>query len=136
MRILSICSLTVLLVGVSSAGAQEPNFGRALAMTDSELFIGQPVNWYGPGVVYTYRLDASGEWQEQARLTASDSARKDDFGRSIAVDGNTLVIGAPRKGGSGVAYVFERAARDADWRQTAIVPPPSLGEDADRKSVV
>jgi hypothetical protein len=40
------------------AMAQEPNFGRAIALAATELFVGQPVNWYGPGVVYTYRLDA------------------------------------------------------------------------------
>ncbi|MGH7444165.1 MAG: FG-GAP repeat protein, partial [Longimicrobiales bacterium] len=97
-------------LAAAPAAAQEPNFGRALALTDVELFIGQPVNWYGPGAVYAYRLDDSGEWREQAMLMASDSARKDDFGRSLAVDGNTLVVGAPRKrDGSGVAYAFERA---------------------------
>jgi hypothetical protein len=49
---------------------------------------------------------------------ASDSARMDDFGRSLAIDRNTLIVGAPRKReGSGVAYVFERTSAGADWRQ-------------------
>jgi choice-of-anchor B domain-containing protein len=114
------------------AAAQEPNFGRALALTESDLFIGQPVNWYGPGVVYAYRLDASGEWRERSRLMASDSARMDDFGGSLAIDGNTLIIGAPRKrDGSGVAYAFERSAADADWRQVGIIEPPQEGDDAE-----
>ena len=45
--------LVVALAATSPLGAQEPNFGRTLAMTESELLIGQPVNWYGPGVVYS-----------------------------------------------------------------------------------
>lgn len=136
MHRLSIWWLVAVFLTVGShAAAQEPNFGRALAMTDTELFIGQPVNWYGPGVVYTYRLDDSDEWRERSRLTASDSARKDDFGRSLAVDGNTLVIGAPRKrDGSGVAYVFERTADDADWRQAEIIEPPGAGDHAEYAS--
>ena len=56
----------------SRASAQEPNFGRAIVLTETDLLIGQPVNWYGPGVVYTYRLDGSGQWRERSRLTASD----------------------------------------------------------------
>jgi len=122
--------LTIVFAGTSSiATAQEPNFGRAIALTDAELFIGQPVNWYGPGVVYTYGLDASGEWQEQSRLTASDSERKDDFGRAVAVSGNTLIVGAPRKrDGSGVAYAFGRDSASDDWRQIGIIEPPVEGD--------
>ncbi|MEN8145296.1 MAG: choice-of-anchor B family protein, partial [Gemmatimonadota bacterium] len=129
-KLCSAIFFCIVFVGAAPhAAGQEPNFGRAIALTDTELFVGQPVNWYGPGVVYTYRLDASGEWQERSRLEASDSARKDDFGRSIAVDGNTLIVGAPRKrDGSGVAYVFERGSSDDEWRQTSIIEPPSEGD--------
>ncbi len=125
--------LAIVLVGTGSdAAGQEPNFGRAIVLTDAELFIGQPVNWYGPGVVYTYRLDAVGEWQERARLTASDSARKDDFGRSLATDGNVLIVGAPRKrSGSGVAYAFERSSSDAEWLQASIIEPPGEGDHSE-----
>jgi len=120
----AVFGLAALATAVPAA-AQEPNFGRAVAITDSDLIIGQPVNWYGPGVVYTYRLDASGAWDEHAMLTAPDSSRMDDFGRALAVDGNTLVVGAPRKrDGSGVAYAFERASADAPWRETAVIEPP------------
>lgn len=122
--------LAVVLAGVASdAIAQEPNFGRAIALTETELFIGQPVNWYGPGVVYTYRLDASGNWTEQSRLSAADAARKDDFGRAISVHGNTMVVGAPRKrDGSGVAYVFERESSEGGWHQVDVIEPPSGGD--------
>jgi choice-of-anchor B domain-containing protein len=131
LRALVTAVLALLAVGASTseASAQEPNFGRAIALTDSELFIGQPVNWYGPGVVYAYGTGASGEWVERARLTAPDEARMDDFGRAIAVDGNTMVVGAPRKrGGSGVAYAFERASTGADWREAGVIGPPAEGD--------
>ena len=56
----AVLALVTAGASVSDASAQEPNFGRAIALTESELFIGQPVNWYGPGVVYAYGLGASG----------------------------------------------------------------------------
>ena len=123
-----LCAAAV-AVTASSAVAQEPNFGRALALTGSDLFIGQPVNWYGPGAVYTYRLNDTGEWREQSLLMASDSSRMDDFGRSLAVRGNTLIVGAPRKRGeSGIAYAFERAGAGGAWRQVAMIEPPAEGD--------
>jgi len=131
---------TVMFAAVAAASgshafAQEPNFGRALAMTATDLFIGQPVNWYGPGVVYTYERDAAGEWREQSRLVAPDSARMDDFGSTLAVDGRTLIVGASRKrGGSGVAYAFQRAAAGEDWGYAAVIEPPVAGNHAEYAS--
>lgn len=105
--------------------SQEPNFGRAMAMAGSELFVGQPVNWYGPGVVYAYRQGADGQWARQGALTAPDSSRMDDFGRALAVQGNSLVVGAPRKrDGAGVAYAFVRGSADAEWQSAGVIEPP------------
>src|SRR5690606_14986420 len=127
-NVLSVAALAV----ATAAGAQEPNFGRALVLTGDELFVGQPVNWYGPGAVYAYAPDGSGGWREVARMIASDSARMDDFGRALAHDGNTLIVGAPRKrAGKGVAYVFERASAGASWREAAILEPPAAGDHAE-----
>lgn len=126
MRSTVLTALVLLLT--APLPAQEPNFGRAIEATDNELFIGQPVNWYGPGTVYAYRADPTGQWQERQRLIASDSARMDDFGRAIAVSGNTLVVGAPRKrDAAGVAYVFTRASATAPWQQAAILEAPAGG---------
>jgi choice-of-anchor B domain-containing protein len=126
----ALAAVTLLVYAMAvPVAAQEPNFGRAIVATDTELFIGQPVNWYGPGVVYTYRADAAGRWVERSRLTATDTARMDDFGRSIAVDGNTLIVGAPRKrDGAGVAYTFTRNSANAPWSPAATVAAPAAGE--------
>lgn len=106
---------------------QEPNFGRAVDMTADELVIGQPVNWYGPGTVYTYARSTSASWQQEQRLTAPDSSRMDDFGRAVAIDGNTLVVGAPRKHeGSGSVYVFTRGERTDTWTIEATITAPGV----------
>ena len=44
---------------------------------------------------------------QQAELTASDGVPRNDFGASVAMSGNTAVIGAPwKRGFAGAAYVF------------------------------
>ena len=96
--LLAISAITV--VFVAPLTAQEPNFGRAIVMTPTDLVIGQPVNWYGPGTVYAYSASQEG-WEEPQLLTAPDSSRMDDFGHAIAVDGNTMAIGTPPKARSG-----------------------------------
>ncbi|MGB8013396.1 MAG: choice-of-anchor D domain-containing protein [Terriglobales bacterium] len=65
----------------------------------------------------------SGEtWSQQAELTASDGAADDNFGSSVAVSGNTVVVGAPSHTvGSntlqGAAYVFVQSGET--WSQQA-----------------
>ena len=93
------------------------------------MTIAQPVNWYGPGMVYTYGLDGSGSWALQSTLAAPDSSRMDDFGRSLALEGNTLVVGAPRKlDGSGVVYAFTRAGAGSEWQHQGSLTP-AAGDD-------
>ncbi|NNK62240.1 MAG: choice-of-anchor B family protein [Gemmatimonadetes bacterium] len=116
--------LAALVASSAPATAQEPNFGRATAMTGSTLVIGQPVNWYGPGVVYTYAPDGSGSWMAQSTLAAPDSSRMDDFGRALALEGDRLVVGAPRKrDGTGVVYVFNRSDASAAWILEDVLEP-------------
>ena len=63
------------------------------------------------GESYVFRFDGS-TWSEEARLTASDGGSKDDFGASVDVSGDKVVIGAPRADDgvkrSGAAYVYSR----------------------------
>jgi hypothetical protein len=55
---------------------------------------------------------------QQARLTASDGAKHDNFGWSVALSGTTAVVGADTKNsGTGAAYVFTRSG--STWSQQA-----------------
>jgi trimeric autotransporter adhesin len=62
-------------------------------------------------------------WIQQAELTASDGGEYDDFGYSVAVNGNTAVVGAtchpyqPPNCGPGAAYVFVQNA--GAWSEQA-----------------
>ncbi|HRX17821.1 MAG TPA: choice-of-anchor B family protein [Gemmatimonadales bacterium] len=134
------CCSALILAGAAvclPAAAQSPNFGRAIAATPNELLIGQPVNWYGPGTVYTYRRGADGTWMERSRLTAPDTARMDTFGQSIAMDGNVLAIGAPGKEeGRGRVYTFTRRDATAPWQPATPVTATPGGEFGQAVAVV
>jgi hypothetical protein len=97
-------------------GAANDYFGRSVAVDGDTAVIGA----YGDdgtgsesGAVYVFvRSEDSGgiiTWTQQDKLTVTNGAN-DQFGRSVAVDGNTAVIGAPGYGSnSGAVYVFVRS---------------------------
>lgn len=64
-----------------------------------------------------------------AKLTALDAAAGDSLGDSVAISGNTVIVGAPFDddlgGASGAAYIFERNAGGPDaWGQVAKLTAP------------
>ncbi|HEY6555637.1 MAG TPA: FG-GAP repeat protein [Polyangiaceae bacterium] len=80
------------------------------------------------GAVYVYELDASGEqWNHIATLRAPRPKSGDWFGATVALDGDTLAVGAPGTDtvigednvleDTGAVYVYERG----NWRD----PGPS-----------
>lgn len=72
------------------------------------------------GSVYVFTR-SGGTWTQQAKLNATDGAGNDFFGISVAIDGDTIVIGAHHdddKGiSSGSVYVFTRSG--TTWTQQA-----------------
>ncbi len=60
----------------------------------------------GSGSVYVYRHNGT-DWVEEAKLLASDGVAYDEFGRSVSISGNVIVVGAATDGeNSGSVYVF------------------------------
>lgn len=141
-------SLLLLLVGMKSAAAQSyrtgsdnprwslTGFGAAVAVGEREVLIAEPLNVRKSGVIYVYRRDRAGTWAEAQRLTASDASLGDRFGRAMAVDGATLIVGATSRDTSlGGAYAFQRdvMGRWAETQRLAAsdgVRPDALGRMA------
>ena len=104
-------------------------FGRAVAIDGNTIVVGAP--WANAGaqfdIGFAYVFYRSGDqWNQIKKLSASDPQPYDRFGTSLALDGDTLVVGAPQPGsstvspGPGAAYVFERnAGGDDQWGQRA-----------------
>ena len=105
------------------------NFGAASAIRGDTAIIGAPSR----GAAYVFTRTGT-NWTQQTRLTAADTPLANNFGRSIAYDGNTVLIGAnlAPQGGSlnhGAAYVFTGSG--ANWTQQAkLVAPDGRPDDS------
>jgi hypothetical protein len=100
-------------------------FGWSVAISGQTAFVGAyGDSAAGPrcGAVYVFQCDTSGRWIRVAKLTAADPTAFARFGWSLAVDGDTAVIGACAdsgvQSGLGAVYVFRRDAKDL-WLQVA-----------------
>ena len=103
-------------------------FGAALAIDGDVAVVGAHLHDLpadNAGAVYVFARSGL-EWTQEAKLTASDGAAGDLFGRAVALDGNTLVVGASRDDDgahdAGAAYVFERVG--TSWFQRAKLNAP------------
>jgi len=90
------------------------NFGKAGDVSGSTVAVGSPdprllVNSpYDPGKVHLYNRTSSGSWASAAQLLPSDTAAGDGFGRSVALEGDLLVVGSGYPGHLSDAYVYVR----------------------------
>ena len=99
----------------ASDAAQYDYFGSSVSIDGDTAVIGARYddgngNGNDSGSAYVY-VRSNGVWSEQQKLTASDGAQEDYFGRSVSIDGDTAVIsGVTGQGlGSGTAYVYVRS---------------------------
>lgn len=107
----------------ASDGFANDNFGGAVAISGDTVIIGAVYNDAtnsDGGAAYVFTRTGTA-WTQQARLVASDAAPADQLGISVAIDGDTAVIGTvdvdDRGERSGAAYVFARTG--AAWTQQA-----------------
>ena len=103
-------------------------FGRFVAIDGNTIVVGASYDSHSNdvelGSVYVFRTsDGGATYVEVAKLTASDGAAEHYFGTSVAIDGNTVVIGASGDDGAsfseGSAYVFRTSDGGATYVEVA-----------------
>jgi Invasin, domain 3/FG-GAP repeat len=100
-------------------------FGTSIAIEGNTMVVGAPYDEHeatgAEGAAFVYAQTSPGTWSYVQTLAGDpDLERPEMFGSSVAIDGNTMVIGAPHGGynDTGAAYVFTRASEGADWTQS------------------
>ena len=104
----------------------DDEFGNSVAVVGDTAVVGMPGDddtYENSGAVLVFTRNSDGNWSQAAKLKASDAADGDEFGSSVAFDGETIVVGAPFDDDSGEdsgsAYVFAKS--NGDWGSA----PPS-----------
>lgn len=107
------------------------HFGFAVAIDDDNLAIGSRRDdtvANNAGMVYLHQRDVGGPeaWGLSTPVPAADGMQNDSYGRSVALDGNTFVIGAsladPNGPLSGSIYIHDFRADTADVTVTVRSP--------------
>ena len=119
---------------VPEGAVHESNFGGSVAIHKDTIVIGANGDDDNRGVsesAYTFVRD--GElWAYQAELRAPDGAAADEFGESVAIHGDTIVVGAHGDDDngnlSGSAHVFVRSA-DKWKHHTKLLAPNATIDD-------
>ncbi len=103
----------------ASDAAASDSFGRSVAIAGSTIVVGADQDDSERGSVYVFRTSNT-TYVEVAKLTATDAAAGDEFGRTVAIDGATVVVGAHAKNsGRGAAYVFRTSDGGTTYGQVA-----------------
>lgn len=136
----------------ASDGSSGDQFGCSAALQGDVLVIGANLDDdFGGESGSAYVFEKSGkEWIEKAKLLANDGRESDQFGTSVAIFGDSALVGSPRNHAgnaqSGAVYAFENTqgaweARDklidvrgaggdgfgqniALWGDTAVIAAP------------
>lgn len=118
---------------MSSFGRENyENFGNAVSIDGNYAVVGcyndgsdtDGLKRTLSGAVYVYRYD-SGVWKQIQKLTANDTRGADEFGYSVAIKGDYIVVGAPKNDfdtsnsnyvdRAGAAYIFKLVS--GEWIQ-------------------
>ncbi len=118
-------------------------FGNQLSLSGNTLAIGAPSSEETEtGAVYIFDRDNNGDWGQPVKLTASNAGPNDKYGTSVALSGDTLVVGAFLEdsiatgvggdkftdddvghGNIGAAYVYKRSPGTSEWYEQAYLKP-------------
>src|SRR5262249_10896728 len=106
----------------ASDAATNDQFGHSVGISGETVVVSADAggaSGVGQGSAYVF-VRSGGIWSEQQKLLASDAAINDQFGSSVAISGETIVVGARNHAGAGgmqqgSAYVFARS--DGVWSE-------------------
>jgi PKD repeat protein len=103
----------------ASDGQPQDQFGARVAISGDTIAIGANKDDVDgktdQGSVYVFTRNGA-TWEEQGHFSSSDGLAGDQFGAAVAIDGNTMVVGARyAENNYGKAYVFTRTGPSGTW---------------------
>ncbi len=95
-------------------------FGQSVSVSGNMAVVGayfDDEKTTNAGAVYVFEKE-NGSWVEKAKLMASDGGINNNFGSSVEIDGNMIIVGAPNKAPYGAGYIFVKVGDD--WVEHAL----------------
>ncbi|MDX2361074.1 MAG: T9SS type A sorting domain-containing protein [Crocinitomicaceae bacterium] len=101
----------------ASNGYNDERFGTSVSISGNNIVVGATLSDNGvldAGGAYVFEMPVTGwvNMTETAQLSASDALLNDNFGYSVSISGDRIVVGAPldddNGANSGAAYVFDK----------------------------
>ncbi len=124
------CAPRETAIMVADDGDVADNYGWSVAIEGTTAVVGSlndDAVGSDSGSVYILSYDGN-RWDQTQKLVATGIGSFDGFGDSVAISGDTIVIGSPGDddagSGAGAAYVFTNIA--GVWTQTTKLVPPTL----------
>jgi hypothetical protein len=106
---------------IASDGAVNDRFGISVSISGETAVVGALGDDSNKGSAYIFERNGGGmnNWREVKKLTASDGAANDQFGISVSISVDTVIVGASGDDNSkGSAYIFKRNTGGIDnWGQ-------------------
>lgn len=101
---------------LASDGAAFDKFGQSVAISEDTIVVGAyqaDAPLANGGSAYVFVRNGT-TWTQQQKLTASDGTANDEFGNSVAIIGETVIVGAhltdlPSNSEAGAVYRFTRS---------------------------
>ncbi len=109
-------------------GATSNVLGTSVALDGDTAILGaRGVNDDAQGAAYVV-VRSGTTWTLQQKLVAGDGTPNDEFGTSVAIAGDTAIVGAPaHASGAGALYVFNRSGATWTQAQELSADPPVSG---------
>jgi FG-GAP repeat len=111
----------------ASDAAAGDEFGFSVSVDGGVVVVGARMD-DGVGSAYVFRFDGV-VWVEEQKLSASDAAAGDEFGHSVSVSGDTIVVGASQPAGAGAGAVYVYRDNAGVWSQEQKVTAADAAAD-------
>jgi len=105
-------------------------FGYAVAIDGETAVVGAPGEGGHANKAYVFERQGDGSWEEQQILAPASPQSAGGFGWSVAIDGETIAVGAPYEDSAfGAAYLYQQAS-DGAWGPAGRVVASDRSNDA------
>jgi hypothetical protein len=122
----------------ASDAAAFDQFGISVSISDNTVTVGAFQNsddgdFSGSAYIFERDEGGVGNWGEVTKITASDAAGGDNFGKTVAISGDAVIVGSHLNDGNGTsagsAYLFERDEGGVDnWGEVARIAASDAAE--------